>query len=160
MYCVSCGRKLKFDPMLSTYLSPNMAKLAGRRMVKTDAMLFDVVHCPFCGTKYYVEPLNQRSLWKDRFHSLAFMNNRDGELHLTEESLVFVETYTLRQTVFELRQIFHPTADEQHVSFLYKGDTVPTHILVYEEYGPTWAARIAAAAAKVRESVAGQLSYT
>lgn len=136
--------------MLSNYLSPNMTKLAMRRMEKPDALLFDVAHCPFCGTKYYVEPLGQRSQWNDRFHSLAFMDNKDGELHLTEESLVFVETYTLRQTVFELRQIFHPAADEQHLTFFYRGEVKPVHILVYEECGPTWAARIAAACAKAR----------
>ncbi len=139
--------------MLSTYLSPNMTKLAMQRMAKSDALLFDVEHCPFCGTKYYVEPLGKQSQWKDKFHSLAFMNHRDGELHLTDEDLVFVETYTLRQTVFELRQIFYPSADEQHISFLYKGDVKPVHILVYEECGPTWAARIAAACAKVREGI-------
>lgn len=153
MYCISCGRQLKYDPMLSTYMSPNMTKIALQRMQKSDAVRYDVVYCPFCGTRYYVEPVNRKPLWADHFHSMAYMNNRDGELHLTESSLIFIEAYTLQQTVFQLNQIFHPAADDQHLTFLYRDCEEPIHILVYEEYGPTWAAKIAEACSRCREKV-------
>lgn len=153
MYCISCGRHLEFDPMLSTYMSPNMVRLAVQRMEKQDAMKFDVVYCPYCGTKYYVEAVSRSPSWDDTFHSMAFMKDKDGELHLTATSLIFVEAYTLKQTVFELRQIFHPSAEEQHLSFLYRGYEKPVHILVYEEYGRTWAAKIAEACQRIRENL-------